>query len=370
MRDLPDEGEGSRRGREAPRLRVLRWTMPVAGLLEQTVEIPGGVEVGLDGDAIVVSAKGTTLRRKLSHPRIQIVVQGKQAKVRCEYPRRREGALVGTFAAHLRNMIVGVTEGYAYEMKIVYSHFPVKATAVPEKPAAPKEPLPKASEIRAAKKAELVAWSDRYELSTEGKVDDLRKRLLGFVAKEEARAAREVETTEPPEEKKKPAEKEEPEEEKPIRKKPKKPKEKEEVEERVHEARAKPKLDDRLKQLLALRSAKNAARPKFRRQEWFRYRMFGDEWRKPQGGQSKLRRHFGYRWNLPSIGYRGPRAVRGLHPSGFQEILVHNERQLEGLDGTKQAVRIAHGVGTRKREIIEKACDDKGLRILNRVVTE
>src|SRR5438132_1237593 len=67
-------------------------------------------------------------RRKLSHPRIQIVVQGKQAKVRCEYPRRREGALVGTFAAHLRNMIVGVTEGYAYEMKIVYSHFPVKAT--------------------------------------------------------------------------------------------------------------------------------------------------------------------------------------------------------------------------------------------------
>src|SRR5947208_333370 len=122
------DGPERRGGREAPRLRVLRWTMPVAGLLEQTVEIPGGVEVGLDGDAIVVSAKGTTLRRKLSHPRIQIVVQGKQAKVRCEYPRRREGALVGTFAAHLRNMIVGVTEGYAYEMKIVYSHFPVKAT--------------------------------------------------------------------------------------------------------------------------------------------------------------------------------------------------------------------------------------------------
>ena len=67
----------------------------------------------------------------------------------------------------------------------------VKKTAVPEKPAAPKEPLPKASEIRAAKKAELVAWSERYELSTEGKVDDLRERLLGFVAKEEAKAARE-----------------------------------------------------------------------------------------------------------------------------------------------------------------------------------
>src|SRR5207245_1768828 len=114
-----------------------------------------------------------------------------------------------------------------------------------------------------------------------------------------------------------------------------------EAEEEVHEPRAKPKLEPHMKKLLALRSAKNAVRPKFRRQEWFRYRKFGDEWRKPQGGQSKLRRHFGYRWNLPSIGYRGPRAVRGLHPSGFQELLVHNERQLEGLDATKQAVRIA-----------------------------
>src|SRR5207249_11564203 len=102
--------------------------MPVAGLLEQTVEIPGGVEVGLDGDAIVASAKGTTLRRKLSHPRIQIVAQGKQAKVRREYPRRREGALVGTFAAHLRNMSVGAAEGYAHETKIVYGHLPVTAT--------------------------------------------------------------------------------------------------------------------------------------------------------------------------------------------------------------------------------------------------
>ena len=246
----------------------------------------------------------------------------------------------------------------------------VKKTAVPEKPAEPKEPLPKASEIRAARKAELVAWSDRYNLSTEGKVDDLRKRLLGFLAKEEAKASREAEKVAPAEEKEKPAEKEKPEKEEPLRKKPKKAREEEEPEKKVHEARAKPKLDERLKHLLALRSAKNAARPKFRRQEWFRYRMFGDEWRKPQGGQSKLRRHFGYRWNLPSIGYRGPRSVRGLHPSGFQEILVHNERQLEGLDATKQAVRIAHGVGTRKRGIIEKACDDKGLRVLNRMVTE
>lgn len=101
--------------------------MPVTGLKEEVVAIPSGVEVGLVGDEIVVAGKGVTLRRKLSHPRIRFAVEGKEVKVRCEFPRRREGALVGTFAAHLRNMIVGVTQGFTYEMKIVYSHFPVKA---------------------------------------------------------------------------------------------------------------------------------------------------------------------------------------------------------------------------------------------------
>ena len=266
--------------------------------------------------------------------------------------------------------------------------------ALPEAPPepAPERKLPTAAEIRAAKKAELVTWSESFGLDTAGKVDELRQRVAGYVLKEHKAAAAEAEPTAPapkvaapekaptPAEEKKPAAKPAPKpskEAKPKAEKKPAKKEKEEAEkeegeeaEEEYEPKQKPKLDPRLERLLAVRAVKSAARPAFHRQEWFRYKKFGDEWRKPQGGQSKLRRHFGYRWNLPSIGYRGPREVRGLHPSGFREVLVHNERQLEGLDPAKQAVRIAHGVGARKREIIEKACDDKGLRVLNRMVTE
>ncbi len=102
--------------------------MPVAGLMEQVIDIPDGVQVRLEGETVVVTGKGHTLYRRLWHPRLQVQVEGEEVKVRCEYPRRKEAALVGTFAAHLRNLIVGVTEGFTYEMKIVYSHFPVKAT--------------------------------------------------------------------------------------------------------------------------------------------------------------------------------------------------------------------------------------------------
>lgn len=102
--------------------------MPVSGLAERVVEVPDGVQLRLEGEDVVATGGGHTLRRKLSHPRVEIRIEGRQARVRCEFPRRTEGALVGTFAAHLQNMIVGVTEGFTYEMKIVYSHFPVKAT--------------------------------------------------------------------------------------------------------------------------------------------------------------------------------------------------------------------------------------------------
>jgi len=255
--------------------------------------------------------------------------------------------------------------------------------AVPEVPSeAPSEPkLPTAAEIRAAHKAELTAWSESFGLSTEGRVDDLRKRVTEYVAAQKKPAAAETkpEAAPPkpspaPEAKKAPAKAAKEAPKKAAKKAEKKAEKEEEAEEEegegAYEPNAKPKLDPRVRRLLAARALKSASRPKFHRQEWFRYKRFGDEWRKPQGGQSKLRRHFGYRWNLPSVGYRGPREVRGLHPSGFQEILIHNERQLEGLDPAKQAVRIAHGVGARKRELIEKACEGKGLRVLNRMVTQ
>src|SRR5205823_11633558 len=61
-------------------------------------------------------------------------------------------------------------------------------TAVPEVPE-PEQPLPTAAEIRTAKKAELVEWSERYGLSQEGKVDDLRRRLRAFVEKKAAKEA-------------------------------------------------------------------------------------------------------------------------------------------------------------------------------------
>ena len=62
--------------------------------------------------------------------------------------------------------------------------------------------------------------------------------------------------------------------------------------------------------------------------------------------------------------------MRGLHPSGFEEVRVHNTDDLEGVDGDSQAVRIASKVGARKRERIEEEAEDAGIRVLNPTYVE
>jgi len=130
--------------------------------------------------------------------------------------------------------------------------------------------------------------------------------------------------------------------------------------------KVKPVLDDEIKAALEFRSAKNDARPAFKRQEWFRYQRLGEKWRKPRGIHSKMRRHLSYRPPVVSIGFRGPKMVRDYHPSGFQEVMVYNPGQVDAVDPKVQAIRIGGTVGGKKRMAIIEKADELSIRVLNR----
>ncbi len=100
----------------------------VAPIVVREVEIPEGVKAEIKNGLVVIEGPKGKLERKLYHPKIVIEKIDNKIIVKCEFARRKEKALVGTFAAHIRNMIKGVTEGFVYKMKIVYSHFPMKVS--------------------------------------------------------------------------------------------------------------------------------------------------------------------------------------------------------------------------------------------------
>jgi len=65
------------------------------------------------------------LIRDFSYAPVSFETDGKIVRVFAQWPRKKEASLVGTIESHIKNMITGVTKGYTYKMKIVFSHFPI-----------------------------------------------------------------------------------------------------------------------------------------------------------------------------------------------------------------------------------------------------
>jgi large subunit ribosomal protein L6 len=93
--------------------------------VSRTIQVPEDVTLSVvDKKVNVKGAKGNLIR-DFSFATVAIEGQGKTVRISAKFPRKKETALVGTIFAHINNMIVGVTKGYTYKMKIVFSHFPV-----------------------------------------------------------------------------------------------------------------------------------------------------------------------------------------------------------------------------------------------------
>lgn len=136
-------------------------------------------------------------------------------------------------------------------------------------------------------------------------------------------------------------------------------------EEEKYRVKKKPDLSKEQKEKLSIRKQIKKRTPKFLREEWFRYKKIPRNWRRPDGITSKMRINLKYRPSRVRVGFRGPRDVRGLHPSGFEEVAIYNVHDLENINPKTQAARIGSTVGTKKRIDIEKKAEELDIRILN-----
>jgi large subunit ribosomal protein L32e len=120
--------------------------------------------------------------------------------------------------------------------------------------------------------------------------------------------------------------------------------------------------------LLRESKKKKAKKPKFRRQESWRYKRVKTSWRRPRGIDSRMRQK---KKGLPksvNIGYKGPKKTRHLHPLGYKEVLIHNQNELVMINPDEEIARIAHTVGARKRSQIIDYAENLGVIIVNPIV--
>ena len=93
---------------------------------ERRVDIPEGVTIELDGPVLKMKGPKGQLERNVRFPQVSVSIEDGEVVISTASERKRVTAMVGTYEAHIRNMCTGVTEGFEYRMKVVYSHFPIQ----------------------------------------------------------------------------------------------------------------------------------------------------------------------------------------------------------------------------------------------------
>ncbi|HOT07488.1 MAG: 50S ribosomal protein L6 [Methanosaeta sp. PtaB.Bin039] len=97
--------------------------------VERRVKVPEGVALTVEGKKVTVKGAKGELSRDLVFPGVEIRKEDSELVVTSHIDRKQQRAVIGTLAAHVENMIKGVTDGFEYRMKVVYSHFPIQLKA-------------------------------------------------------------------------------------------------------------------------------------------------------------------------------------------------------------------------------------------------
>ena len=95
---------------------------------EKSVQIPGGIDVKIEKKELVVRGPKGELRRSFSHPSAKMEIKEGAVVFSTDSARKKDRAIVGTWAAHFRNMCTGVSGGWEARLRIIYSHFPIKVS--------------------------------------------------------------------------------------------------------------------------------------------------------------------------------------------------------------------------------------------------
>jgi len=97
-------------------------------LMEKNIEIPEGIEIEIKENEMKVRGEKGEVTKRFYHPKLEIKRDGKKIIIETKDEKKETLATVGSWVAHIKNMLKGVKEGYEYKMKISHVHFPMNVS--------------------------------------------------------------------------------------------------------------------------------------------------------------------------------------------------------------------------------------------------
>jgi large subunit ribosomal protein L6 len=99
--------------------------MAASEKMSVSVPVPSEVEFKIEDALITLTGPKGSLSRAMSYPGVKVEQKDGSVVISAKTNKKAVKAILGTFGAHLSNMVKGVTKGFEYRLKTVFSHFPI-----------------------------------------------------------------------------------------------------------------------------------------------------------------------------------------------------------------------------------------------------
>ena len=155
--------------------------MVLAAKEERVVTLPTGVRGQLEGTKVTITGPKGTLVKEFKPGHYTIAMHGEKITVACNYPRRKDRAMVGTVEGIINSMAEGVTKGFEYKLQVNYSHFPMNVSVAGDKVIIKNflgEKFPRESKIAKGVKVEVKAMEITVTGSDCEKVGQTAKNIV------------------------------------------------------------------------------------------------------------------------------------------------------------------------------------------------
>ena len=95
-------------------------------MLKEEIEIPESITVNLEEGRLNVKGSKGEVSKFFKNPHVKIQLSQNKITITSDSERKKIRATFGTWKAHIKNMFLGAEKGWTGELRLVYSHFPVK----------------------------------------------------------------------------------------------------------------------------------------------------------------------------------------------------------------------------------------------------
>jgi large subunit ribosomal protein L6 len=96
------------------------------------IELSEGITANIEGNELTLKKENNEIKQQLNKT-IDIKVHGNKIILEAKKITKREKKILGTFEAHIKNMIKGLNERFKYRLQVVAVHFPITASIDKEK---------------------------------------------------------------------------------------------------------------------------------------------------------------------------------------------------------------------------------------------